>query len=425
MIKDKVENFIKKYNLTGTFIVAFSGGYDSMCLLDILYKLGHDVVAIHLNHNWRGEESQKEQENCKKFAQANNIKYYTETLPDNVEKTETSAREARYDFFQRCAKKFNSNVIFTAHNFDDNAETVLYRIIKGTGTIGLQGIAENRDIFYRPLLTTTRAEIEKYIKDNNLTPNNDSSNSNPKYKRNFIRHQILPLLQEINPNVKDALNSLSAIAKEDNEIINSNLPVDILTAKSIEQKRIIYNILTAHNIDYDKNKIENIQKFIEENKTSKSGKTISLTTDLWLFVNNCGVEVISPKAPAKQEQIAITHCGTYKFENYEFSITPYTQILEKFPADSENKTYINIDKINFVLRHRQDGDRIHPLGAKGAQKLKKYLNEKKIPAHKKDELVLLTQGNEVLWVAGYGINDKIKVENKPTHVISLNKYKEG
>ena len=133
--------------MTGTFIVAFSGGYDSMCLLDILYKLGYDIVAVHLNHNWRGEESQKEQENCKKFAQANNIKYYTETLPDYIEKTETSARKARYDFFQRCAKKFNSNVIFTAHNFDDNAETILYRITKGTGTIGLQGIAENRDIF--------------------------------------------------------------------------------------------------------------------------------------------------------------------------------------------------------------------------------------------------------------------------------------
>ena len=424
MIKNKVKSFIKKYNLTGTFIVAFSGGYDSMCLLDILYKLGHDIIAVHLNHNWRGEESQKEQENCKKFAQANNIKYYTETLPDYIEKTETSARKARYDFFQRCAKKFNSNVIFTAHNFDDNAETILYRITKGTGTIGLQGIAENRDIFYRPLLTTTRAEIEKYIKTNHLIPNNDSSNSNQKYKRNFIRHKILPLLEEINPNVKDALNSLSNIAKEDNEIINSNLPADILTAKPIEQKRIIYNILTEHNIDYDKNKIENIQKFIEENKTSKSGKTISLTTDLWLFVSNNKTEVIS-KTQQKDEQIAITHCGTYKFGNYEFSITPYTKILEKFPSDSEYKAYINIDKIDFILRHRQAGDRIHPLGATGSQKLKKYLNEKKIPAHQKDELVLLTNKNEVLWVAGYGINDKIKIKNKPTHLISLNKYKKG
>ena len=165
MIIDRVKNFIEKYNLSGTFIVAFSGGYDSMCLLDILYKLKTDIAAIHLNHNWRGEESLKEAKNCENFVKSRNIKYYSEILPDSVEKTETSAREARYDFFKRCAELFNSNVVFTAHNFDDNAETVLYRIIKGTGTIGLQGISEHRGIFYRPLLKTTRSEIEEYIKD--------------------------------------------------------------------------------------------------------------------------------------------------------------------------------------------------------------------------------------------------------------------
>ena len=163
MIKDCVEKFINKYNLTGTFIVAFSGGYDSMCLLDVLSKITNNIVAVHLNHNWRGEESQKEEENCRKFAQSKNIKYYTETLPDNIEKTETSAREARYEFFKKCAKKFNSKVVFTAHNYDDNAETILYRIIKGTGTVGLQGILEQRDIFYRPLLKISREEIKKYI----------------------------------------------------------------------------------------------------------------------------------------------------------------------------------------------------------------------------------------------------------------------
>ena len=130
MIVEKVKNFISKNNLSGTFIVAFSGGYDSMCLLDILNKLNYDIVAVHLNHNWRGNESLLEAENCYEFCQKNNIKFYTETLDDNIEKNETAAREARYDFFKRCAKRFNSNIVFTAHNFDDNAETVLYRIIK-------------------------------------------------------------------------------------------------------------------------------------------------------------------------------------------------------------------------------------------------------------------------------------------------------
>ncbi len=420
MIKENVKNFIKKHNLTGPIIVAFSGGYDSMCLLDILTKLGENVIAAHLNHNWRGEESLKEAENCKKFAKSRGIQYYSEVLPDSIEKTETAARDARYDFFRRCAKNFNSNIVFTAHNFDDNAETVLYRIIRGTGTIGLQGIAEKRDIFYRPLLKTTRAEIEKYCKDNNLNPNNDSSNSNTKYKRNFLRHKIIPLLKEINPNVTEALNSLSKIAYEDNQLIDTYLPKNLLQASEIEQKRLIYKILNENNIDYDKEKIENIQKFIQENKNSKSGKKISLTDNLWLFVSNKTTEVIS-KTEKNTKEINISKCGKYEFEDYIFSVEKYNKDITKFPNDTEFKAYISVDEINFTLRHRKEGDKIQPLGSLGSQKLKKYLNEKKIPQHEKDKLIFLCKDNEILWAAGIGLSEKIKVAQKPTHMLKLEK----
>lgn len=253
MIISRVKNFIEKYKLSGTFIVAFSGGYDSMCLLDVLNKLRYDIAAVHLNHNWRGEESLAEAKVCEEFCTSRGIKFYTETLPDNIEKTETAAREARYKFFKRCAEKFNSKTVFTAHNFDDNAETVLYRIIKGTGIAGLQGIAERRDIYYRPLLSISREEIEKYCRQNNLHPNNDSSNSDTKYKRNLIRHKILPLMKEINPKVTNAINSLSDIAKQEDEQTNS-----------------IRQMLIENKLDYDCKKIKEIQQFIEENKNSKS-----------------------------------------------------------------------------------------------------------------------------------------------------------
>ena len=410
MIKDNIKNFIKKHNLSGTIIVAFSGGYDSMCLLDILNKLGEKIIAAHLNHNWRGEESLKEAENCKNFAKSRGIQYYSEILPDSIEKTETAAREARYDFFRRCAKKFNSKIVFTAHNFDDNAETVLYRIIRGTGTIGLQGIA----------VKTTRAEIEKYCKDNNLNPNNDSSNSDTKYKRNFIRHKIIPLLKEINPNVTDALNSLSEIAYEDNNLINTYLPTNLIQASEIEQKRLIYKILNEYNLDYDREKIENIQKFIQENKNSKSGKKISLADNLWLFVSTKKAEIIS-KTEKNTEEINISKCGKYEFEDYIFSIEKYNKEITEFPHDTEYKAYISVDEINFTLRHRKDGDKIQPLGSKGSQKLKKYLNEKKIPQHEKDKLIFLCKDNEILWAAGIGISEKIKVAQKPTHMLKLEK----
>lgn len=396
-----IKSFIEKYNLSGTFIVAFSGGYDSMCLLDMLDKEGYDVVAVHLNHNWRGDESKNEAICCENFAKSRGIKFYSETLDADIPPTETAGRDARYEFFKRCAKKFNSNVVFTAHNYNDNAETVLYRIIKGTGIVGLQGIAEHRGIFYRPLLSMKRDDIEKYCKDNNLTPNNDSSNENTKYKRNLIRKKILPLMQEINPKVIDALNSLSEIAKEDNS-----------------QKLDIRDLLIKYNIDYDKKKIDEIYQFTCENKTSKSGKTLSLAKDLFLFANDKGYKVIK-KSEKSDNELKITHCGDYEFENFVFSIEPFSGEIDKFPKDKEFTAYISIDNIDFTLRHRKDGDIIRPFGTKGTQKLKKYLNEKKIPNYQKDSIILLCSGQEVLWVSGFGISDRVKVSEKPTHIIRL------
>ena len=410
MISESVYDFIKKYQLKEPFIIGFSGGYDSMCLLDILNKLKYKVIAVHLNHNWRGEESDKEELNCKNFAEERKIPFYSEKLSNDIEHTETAARDARYKFFKKCAQKFKSNVVFTAHNFNDNAETVLYRIIKGTGTIGLQGIQEKREIFYRPLLTTKRSDIEAYCAENKLTPNKDSSNENTKYKRNLIRKKIIPLMEKINPAVIKALNSLSQIAESDCELINK-YGKDDLNYK-------IRNLLIENKLDYDRKKIEEIKEFIEKNKESKSGKKMSLSENKWLFVNNKGFEIIKPVI-VNQLSISIKKEGKYEFDNYTFSIKKCTKNPKKYPKDIELKAYINVDKIDFELRYRNDGDTIQPLGNSGSQKLKKYLNEKKIPNHKKSQIPLLCSKKEILWVAGYGISDKIKVKDKPTHIIKL------
>lgn len=375
-----------------------------MCLLDILQKLKYKTIAIHLNHNWRGKESRQEEENCKNFCAQNNIEFYSETLSNEIPHTETAARDARYNFFEKCAKKFNANVIFTAHNFDDNAETVLYRIIKGTGIKGLQGIQEHRDIYYRPLLSTPREEIEKYCTENKLTPNKDSSNENTKYKRNLIRKKLIPLMQEINPRVIGAINSLSELAKEDNQ-----------------EKSDIRELLINYNLDYDKKKIDEIYEFINKNKKSKSGKTLSLASELWLFVNSNGYEIIS-KHEHIYDELSIKKEGEYRFKDYIFSIKPINKKPSKYPNDNEYKAYVELDNIDFVLRTRKDGDIIQPLGLNGTQKLKKYFNEKKVPNHKKDDIILLCKGKEVLWVSGYGISNKIKVTQTPTHIIEVSKW---
>ncbi len=418
MLKNKVDAFLKKYSINDKkVLIAFSGGYDSMCLLDIIAKLqnAHKLtpIAIHLNHNWRGEESRKEEENCRQFCNEHSIEFYSETISSEIKQTETDAREARYKFFEKCANKFKTNIIFTAHNADDNAETLIYRLTKGTGTKGLEGIAEVREIYYRPLLKIYRNEIEKYCKNENLTPNKDSSNENTKYKRNHIRKIVLPELEKINKKAKIAINALSEIATLDNEIITEYLAKlpdkfntkNFCTYSNAIKSRIIYDFLITNNLDYNKKIVDKILSFIETNQYLKNGKTLSLTTEMWLFVNNKEIRLIHKKQQNKHK-IKLEKCTTRP---------------EKFPHDKDFIAYVDLTNFdtNLEIRTRQDGDIITPLGSNGTQKLKKYLNAKAIPKDKRDEMLFLCHGKEILWVPGIGLNEKIKVKTNPTHILKL------
>ena len=166
----RIVDFLREYELQSkTIIVGFSGGYDSMCLLDALYKIKQiddfydlKIIAAHFNHNWRGEESMREQEVCRLFATSKGFEFYTKMAPSGLKKSENEARIVRYDFFEEALENYDADAVFTAHNKDDNAETVLYRAIKGTGLVGLKGISVKRGCFYRPLLKVSRKEIVEY-----------------------------------------------------------------------------------------------------------------------------------------------------------------------------------------------------------------------------------------------------------------------
>lgn len=441
-IQQTIKEFLEKYNLNNpenTYLCAFSGGYDSMCLLHSLKQITpqNRIVAIHLNHNWRGEESNQEEENCRNFCSEIGVEFYSEKLSSDIPHTETAAREARYEFFESCSKKFNSKIIFTAHNKNDNAETLIYRICKGTGIRGLCGIAENRGIYYRPLLQISREIIEKYCTDFNLKPNNDSSNSDTSYKRNFIRAEILPKLnKKINPNTIEMVNSLSNAAREDTAIVEEYLnqlytkikqdnkikTQEFLKLSFPTQKRIIYNLFIENNLDYDNEKITNILENILNNATSKSGRTCSLATNLWIFTNNQFIEIINKKNE-KPPTLQIKKEGKYETQDYIFTLEKYDQKTAHFPKENENTAIVNLENFDFdfELRTRQNGDIIQPFGMAGTQKLKKYFNEKKVPQHEKSNILLLTQNKEVLWATGLGISDKIKVRTKPTHKLTIEK----
>ena len=448
-LEQRVIDFLDKYNLSDkTIIIGFSGGYDSMCLLDILSKIAKleeyknlKLVAAHFNHNWRGEEALKEQEVCRLFALSRGIEFYTKTASAGLKKNENDARIARYEFFEETVENYDGDAVFTAHNKDDNAETVLYRVIKGTGLYGLRGISEKRNYFYRPLLKTTRAEITEYCEKNNLVPNKDSSNNDTKYKRNFIRLNVIPMLEKVNPTVKDALNTLADVATSDNEIIEEYLDTikdkiynddSILSheyrklSKPVKM-RIIHDYIQRLDLDYDYKKIAEIYSFIEENIVKRNGSTVSLSASSWLYVDDKIIETLPRKCDRESryktfEPFEITDEGEYSIGDKILTLKSFVEKdIFVFPESTASFVYVDLSRITLpiAVRTRAEGDIITPFGMTGTMKLKKYFNSKGISRHTRDEIVLLTQGNDVLWAVGVGISNKIGVTTKPTHVIEI------
>lgn len=444
---NRIAEFLKKYELEDkTLIVGFSGGYDSMCLLDILSKIKEmpdfedmTVIAAHFNHNWRGEESLQEQEVCRIFASSKGFQFYTKDAPKTIKRTENDARIARYEFFEEAFEEFDADAVLTAHNKDDNAETVLYRVIKGTGIIGLRGIAEKRKYFYRPLLNTFRSEIMQYCNDNNLAPNNDSSNANTMYKRNFLRLNVIPVLERINENVKESLNTLAQNAASDNEIIEEYLktirPNIYEGERIISEKykmlskpvklRLVYEFIQNLELDYDSKKINEVYDFIEANLNQRNGSTLSLASALWLYADEKIIETIPHKKVIELDKIppvTVDGEGEYTIGKKTFILKRYEESqLFVFPEATSNFAYVDLSdvKMPLTLRNRKDGDTITPFGMKGSMKLKKYMNSKGVSRHKRDEIPLLTTENEVLWVAGVGLSNKIGVKLNPTHIIEI------
>ena len=447
---DRVARFLKDYELQDkTIIVGFSGGYDSMCLLDILSKIKEqeefwdmNIIAAHFNHNWRGEESLKEQEVCRLFAASRGVEFYTRTAPEGLKKTENDARIARYEFFEEAYEEYDADAVFTAHNKDDNAETVLYRIIKGTGLVGLRGIAQKRGYFYRPLLKISRLEIVDYCNKNNLTPNNDSSNTDIAYKRNYLRLNVIPSLEKINPSVKDTLNTMAEVCASDNDIIEEYLSAikdrvfaddRIISAeyKNLSvpvKKRLLHEYIQKFNLDYDFKKINEVYDFIENNLNQRNGSTLSLASALWLYADDKIIETIPRRVSVNinsensPSELVIEGEGEYQYGNRTIVLKKY---VEKdvfiFPEAASNFAYVDLSKVKLPLfvRNRKEGDVINPFGMSGTMKLKKYLNSKGVSRHRRDDLILLTNEEEVLWVVGVGLSNKIGVSRVPTHVIEV------
>ena len=219
------------FNKGDKIIVGVSGGPDSMCLLHILNTLRNtyfiDIVAAHLNHGLRGKDADEDEEYVKKFCENNNIEFYSKRV--NIDElsnawgisSEMAGREARYSFFQELFSKLDANKIAIAHNANDQCETILMRIIRGTGLEGLEGIKPVRDGRYiRPLIKITRDEIEDYCDKNNINPRIDKTNLENIYSRNKVRLELIPYIKEnFNSHIIEVVNRLGENIKVDNDFM--------------------------------------------------------------------------------------------------------------------------------------------------------------------------------------------------------------
>ena len=277
-MKNKVLNTIKKYNLiqeNDKIVIGVSGGPDSMCLLHILNglkeKLNFEIVVAHINHMIR-KEAEEETQYVKNFCDKLGIKCYIKRIDvidkSNKEKigTEEAGRKARYDFFEEVLNIVNANKIATAHNENDNAETVLMNIFRGAGTSGLKGIEPIRDNKYiRPIIECERSEIEEYCRVNKLQPKIDKTNFENVYTRNKIRNVLIPeIKKEFNPNIIESLNKLSILARQENNFIQEY-------AKNIMENELIVE-KDLENLQQSRNEKQNNKICREQTEKEKIAK---------------------------------------------------------------------------------------------------------------------------------------------------------
>jgi len=249
----KIQTFSKRFDLwekKSKIIVGVSGGPDSVCLLDILNKLkdkyNFEILVAHINYGLRGRDSVEDERFVKILTKRFELKFKkfkTSSFKIDDSNLESKLREIRFDFFEKIRKENNFDVVAIAHNQDDQAETVLMKMIRGAGLQGLGGIRPRNEKIIRPLLNTNRKEILNYLKENNLNYRIDSTNRDTKFFRNKIRHQLIPYLEKgYNPIIKKTLAKLAENISDDYDLITENAKKIIKQICSINKSKVEFSV---------------------------------------------------------------------------------------------------------------------------------------------------------------------------------------
>lgn len=320
-MKDKVKNTIEKYNLINEddkVLVGVSGGPDSMSLLHVLRSLNYNVCVAHINHGLR-ENANKEEDFVRKYCEDNNIPFFAKkvNLKDNLfgMTIEEAGRRIRYDFFDEIMKKENCTKIATAHNSNDNAETVIMNMIRGTGLNGLKGIEPIRENIIRPLIEVTRKEIEEYCNNNCIKFVHDESNDELLYTRNKVRLELIPYIEKnINTNVINNINRMSKILYEEESFIDS-LVDDAYNSGIVKETEgeLIYNLKTFNKLNLVIRRRLILKFIIKTLGTAKDIEKVHVDDIVKMCENNVGGKYLKPN---KHIMVSVLK-GKIKFEKVQ------------------------------------------------------------------------------------------------------------
>ncbi|WP_372753732.1 tRNA lysidine(34) synthetase TilS [Labilibaculum sp.] len=413
-------------------LVAVSGGVDSVVLLDLLCTMEVECAVAHCNFHLRGDESDGDYEFVKRIAMERNLAFYSKDFETkeyanaNKISIEMAARELRYHWFEQLRELSGCSYIAVGHHADDVAETLLINLARGTGIHGLSGIKSKLGKIVRPLLLFTRKELLEYAKENSLDFREDSTNSETDYVRNKIRHQVMPVLEEINPAIRSTMTENVQRFREVEQIYNSvidekrlNLVLnreDELMISIPKVKELfapvshLFELLSPYGFHH-----RDVRK-IAESIHGISGKLFYSSSHQLL--RDREYLILSERRKSNKHEYLISEEETKMGQPIELKIS----FLDRTPAfrfpTRSNIACLDANQLKFPLKLRKwkKGDSFHPIGMKGRKKISDFFIDQKFSIQDKQDTWLLVSGNRIVWIVGYRMDDRFKITDKTTKI---------
>lgn len=406
--------------------LAVSGGIDSMVLLDLFHQLDYEIAVLHCNFSLRNIESDGDEEFVRSYCEAKSIPVHIQKF-DTIQFAEDSklsiqlaARKLRYEWFYSQLAEKNFDYILTAHHLDDNLETFLINFTRGTGLEGLTGIPAQNDKIIRPLLPFSRDEIEKYASETNLKWREDSSNASDKYFRNKIRHNVVPILKELNSgllssfqNTLENLNQSQSLVEDASILVYEN---DI--KEEGNQLKININELLKHS-NYKAYLFQWLKDFeftawndIYELVTAQSGKQVF--SDSFMVLKDRDYLIVSPREVKDTQEYEIG-------EGFETPIKFSFCNVSHITNVNSDCIFVDEDVLQFPLTIRKwkEGDYFYPIGMQGKKKLSKYYKDEKYSLIDKLNQWILCSNNQIVWVIGKRQDDRFKITENTKNKLQI------